>query len=880
MKHQHLIRGAGRQLWWRRASRAIGIALLIAVTLGAAQLAGRDGTVLAATDLSNIGGQVTREGVGVSDALVVASYSGTTRAAATDATGHYALIGLLPGTYTLSVRPAGITTQSPDWVYAGDPLIVSVPPDAPGQNLIVAAATVTMTGRLAAPHGELFDAPNRAWVRAENQEGQGNSVQVAADGSFSVKVLPGAILLRLTLENQQWADPTVLRGMVYYGAAGQTVQVDGDPRTADPDPLQVVEKTASISGNMSIAGGGAAPAGIPVRAWRLDGAEFQQTLTDNSGNYTLQVISGTWRLRAVPLPEQPYVPAEPPHTLFIADSVHATQNLLIANADLTVHGRTVDSHTGEPLTSGVDGRAYALYHDPVTGQREAGPSAPLHDGVFTLKLSSTVAQSYTIGVSFPPDVPYTALSRVQLNVASVPALLDIPVVPNNSHIAGALRDRAGAILPGVAGSIWGASNSGGWARTRVNTTTGTYDLAVASTDARGAGGSAWTVRAFVDPTSGYIVQRPRVQQVFLPYNDGAGATAENVDFTLAGLDSFGVVHGQVTAPDGRPLPGVRVAVREAGGDRTTAFDRWTYTDLLGRYRVRVPAGRYHVSAHDGRQPPTAAPLIEPIPALVTVTAGGEQVANLRFRHGDALVLGRVTYQGAGHAALVHARSADGATVHTLALPGGGYALNLKAGLRWTIQAVSSDGSIFLRSNAIELTPVRGTQPAGTDLALAPAAPIPDSQVFAFQADEDQLFMMSDGSRVEVPAGALAESGPVVLTVRPLPELAVAGDAQPISFGYRLNAYDDLRRPISHFLRPVTLIVPFTADQLAALGVSIDRLVPSYWDEASASWKPVENVVVVPDGTGGGTVNITTDHFTDFALLGEPGGTLYLPLVSR
>src|SRR5262249_5473490 len=100
-------------------------------------------------------------------------------------------------------------------------------------------------------------------------------------------------------------------------------------------------------------------------------------------------------------------------------------------------------------------------------------------------------------------------------------------------------------------------------------------------------------------------------------------------------------------------------------------------------------------------------------------------------------------------------------------------------------------------------------------------------------------------------------------------------------GYRLQAFDASRLPISHFNSDVTLAIPFTAAQLAALGVTPEQLVPSYWDEATASWKPVPNVSVETDVNGDGTVFISVNHFTDFAL--TPSSATYvtfLPLMSR
>jgi hypothetical protein len=642
----------------------------------------------------------------------------------------------------------------------------------------------------------------------------------------------------------------------------------------------------------------------------VDGAEYQDAFTDNSGNYSMQVISGTWALRSVPQPDTLYgnpspctpitggatyfVPAQSPQRVVLESdtATSANNNLQIAAANVTVSGQTVNSQ-GSPITNAdTDGRVYTLYY--ANGKPEFGPSAPLSDGVFAnMRLSTTVAATYTVGIYFPPDSPYTALARPPLRdlLPNATPAITIPIAISNSHITGTLRQSDGGAYPiGLPGMVWGASNSGSWARTRVNPADGTYDLRATTTDVRGSGGSFWRVRAFVDPTSGYLLQRPREQRTFIPFNNGNGATIANVNFSLLNPATFGTISGTVTSPPltvggtALPLPGVRVSVREVTGDGTTALVRDAITNLQGQYSVRVPAGTYRITSTIG-DPINLIPrlLLPPAPVVQTVIASTPIDVNLRYRLRDAVVHGQVTFNNLGHAAFVRAKASDGTVVTGAALSNGNYELRLLSGMGWQIEAVSSEGSNFLRSPAQALTPAK-SPPAqtGPTLVLAIAAPLPESQFFDFAADTDQVLTLSDGSRVQVPAGALAEDNrQVSITVRPLPELAGDGSVTPISFGYRLNAFDLTNgQPITNFLQPITLVIPFTASQLQALGITADRLVPSYWDVASSSWKPVENVTVNVDETGGGTVNIAVEHFTDFSLLASSGTVVNLPLVVK
>ncbi|NJN16312.1 MAG: carboxypeptidase regulatory-like domain-containing protein [Oscillochloris sp.] len=835
----------------------------------------------AAAQLGTLGGTVTNDGVAVSDAEVVASAGSLVRRAATDAEGRFRIANLPPATYTVSVRPAGVSSSSPNWVFVDPPALVRMPPDA-DLNLKVAPATVTVVGSLIAPAGAEFVAPNRAWLRAEDQEGRGNSVEVAADGSFSLQTIPGPVLIRVTLENPAWDEDAAISGLVYRAEAGDTVHVDGNPQSEAIDPIAIVERSATISGTVNLLAGGTAPLGVPVRAWRLDGAEFTQTVTNAEGGYQLNLIPGVWMLRAVPLAQGNYVPAQSPQRVLVDEGQTASADLLIATADMTIAGLVVNADGGAAVPD-LEARVFAIYRN-ADGIPTAGPAATVQaDGTFTLKLASSLALTYTADLALNPDSGYSVADRPKpFNLTTPPDQLTIPVLTHDDRISGSLRDTEGEALLGVPGAIYAAGENGGWSRTRINPADGSYSLPVVGRNTDGEGGTTWYLRAAVDPSSGYLLQRPRSQRVFVPYAADSAVTIDGVDFQAVAIAELGQVRGRVLDSAGRPVAGVRVAAREFGvSDRSEG--RWDYTNRRGEFTLRLPAGTYRLSANAGFGRPLAPRQIDPAPQTVNVAAGQNSRVELQMRSSDATLTGRVEYANGPQAALVRARANDGALVHVQSGADGLYRLPLLSGRQWQIEAVSSADDIFLRSAPATLTPAAGAQ-TGPTLELLAGDPLPESQLFAFDAAEAQRFVMGDNSEVQVPAGAFATEGTVVLTVRPLPELYTGEGVQPVSFGYRLHAYsadnNAEHRQISRFLRPVTISIPFSATQLYALGITPAQLVPAYWDEASASWKPVEQVTVLVDDAGNGTVQISTDHFTDYALLAASDTRIHLPFLTQ
>jgi len=909
--------------WDKYIYWSLSLTLVLCVLLGGGSASATDRPANT-LELGEVGGKVSLpDGTGVAGVRVAASGRTTIRNAADRSTttardGSYRM-RLPVGDYALSIQPAQITNVSPEWVVTTAPVPLRVAANSSTtQDFTVQPATVTVQGQLQFPTTGRDLATERtpilAWVRAENREGQGNTVTVGSDGRFRIKVLAGGVNLSIALPNPRWSMDSA--SLSYTAEAGATIEVQ-------PKPLIVTERGGSLSGVVTVLGEQRelAPAGVPVRAWRTDGVGVVRTTTDVSGTYRLNVSAGVWLVQAMPVDTENYavygnpydpamfVPAQEAQRVRVDGTTPAAQNLQIARVDTMVRGSAVDSRTGAPLGAGVNGHAYVLYRNN-EGRLVRANGAPLRDGTFELGLSSLVTTSYRAGLYFAPNAGYEALASVPFSLtASTPISLSIPVLVNNSQITGTLSTADGTPVTGVRGRVLALSNFGGTAFTLLDPRTGSYQLNVGTTDVRGQSGTKWRVSIQLDPRSGYVLNRPRVQTAFLPYNDGAGSRV-TVPFTASQVSAL--IKGRIVLPtpdrlayasddpDARlqtllnPAAGVRVVVREVGSDVAGAYTNWGFTDRDGNFSVRVAAGEYRVSVHtrplrDLRRLRT---LIAPAPVTVQV-ADGATVAtpDLPFRLPDAPVTGQVTFDATGTPALVRARAADGATVQAFTDLRGNYQLDLLGGVRWSVIATSANNDGFLKSQREVFTPTVSTspQPVSFTLELVERERMPRSTTFTFDAAESQDLRLANGSGIQVPAGALGVSGTVLLVARPLPQLASDHDLEPIAFGYRLHAFGEDGRPITQFLAPVTLLIPFTAEQVQALGTTNARLIPAYWDEPSASWKSVDHVSIISDDQGGGVVQVVVDHFTDYALVTpaeieparQPSGVqVYLPLVVR
>ncbi|HEY9076638.1 MAG TPA: carboxypeptidase-like regulatory domain-containing protein [Anaerolineaceae bacterium] len=848
--------------------------LLITLVISQGILPASSAQALSDLPQNTLHGMVTAAGSAVVQGAKVIAWQGTERSSnTTDINGAYSL-SLTGGEWHVTVNPGAPSITSPNWVYADNDQVVvyngNPDPANPEQtlNFEVEPTNATITGSLIPPAGTPpsptpFGDGNRAWVRARNAEGQGNTVQVdPATGFFSVNILAGNISLVFTLENPLWAPPLTLSGSEWTVAEGETKPAG---------TFTLLAKQASITGLVTDEIGHTVP-NTPVRAWRLDGSEVFSTNTDGSGNYTLHVIQGVWEVRAQPAPSSPFIAAENPHRVTLPTPVSTGVALLkVVNADVTISGFLVDRN-GIPI-SGLRGRIYPTYQKPDGRWFQFGQGAAIVNSQFTLKLSSAVSTNYRLRASFPDTTGYSAISPVPITITpgETRSGVTFPVAVNNSSISGAFLDHdTGLPRLGIAGSVYAASNSGALKRDRINPLTGLYTMDVATTDLRGHGGTFWWLKAFVDPTTGNMIQRPRQQAVFIPYNNGAGADV-TANFVVTAMDA--TIAGQVRDPYGTPVAGARVSVTEQFTPAGLAFHRWTLTNSNGRFLMRLPAGVYLVRA-DFRN------WIAPVPAGISVASGGSAWVSLQFRETDATITGIVKYQGSPHPAFIRAYSTNGGHVTGTAGADGKYTLHVSSGDTWRVQAVSEDGNTFLKSERREILTTPGIN-VGLDLDLLESETLPDAVIFTFDSAEDQVLLLANGTQLMIPAGALAVSGAVSLVVRPLHELADDGGAQPVALGYRLLAFDEANLLIDHFNAPITVQLPFTAEQLVNLGITPAQLIPSYWDAATNSWKPVDAFSITLNDDGSGTLNLSLNHFTDYATLSNPPGQLiFLPAISK
>jgi hypothetical protein len=157
-------------------------------------------------------------------------------------------------------------------------------------------------------------------------------------------------------------------------------------------------------------------------------------------------------------------------------------------------------------------------------------------------------------------------------------------------------------------------------------------------------------------------------------------------------------------------------------------------------------------------------------------------------------------------------------------------------------------------------------------------PKPAPVAVTFDASRPHRILLADGTHIYIPAGAMPVEGLVTLHIVPIATLPHQRHANVYRYGYAFTAVDEEGQPITeHFNQEVIIGFAYDDRELWQQGIAERFLKPAYFSTTTNQWTFPESYVV---DTETDRVMMQIDHFTDFALVGEPGFWTFLPLVLK
>lgn len=799
--------------------------------------------------------------------VIIASREGGTGfvTATVSVPGDYEL-QLTGGWWWIALRP--ITHAN--WIVSSPPRLVRFgftdTVEHRQASFTVLPAVAQLQGIIAAPPDYTFTVRDSLHIEARNDEGRGNDIELvpgagARQINFALPLRPDRYHLRITPSNPFLAQPPLPTYLV------MTITNAGLIRLEPRDSI--------ITGTVkNTTGTGIRDA--KVVAWRPYGERHFNINTRPDGHYLLGVTPGRWSVTAIPSPDSPYMPLTQIRDVTVTRDISATNvNFQAITATARILGRLVTPQ-GRPVFD-VDGRAFGRHNTSHRFDTEG----PVESGRFNLK---AVPGLYRVGVDLPPDSNYIVTGTATVNVVTSTAYVDITVIRKTAHIQADIFGLRTEHLEGEV-MVWNPfarlSDTFGPLKRRA-------DIDVI--------GGLWRIAARLRPEyeRDFMIRAP---VGVIPVEAG-----QVVHVPLAATRADAAITGQVIDNNGAPMR--RVVVWAEGAQPANDWvRREAFSNAGGYFTLTVPtrspvvdpftaprwitAPVYRVGAV---YPYTDGVFIEPPMQIVTAPASG---LVFQFRAPDVQITGTLTVitPGLSGEARVTGWSTDGGGVEAvvpMVNSAGVYALPVVSNTVWHLRAVLEQNECggpgtpgcFYAARAVVTVTNSSVQ---RDLVLRGPISLPGQKVFAFDATVAQTLELPDGTRIYIPAGALATDGVIILQALPIAHLPNQRHAQPFSFGWALIATDESGNVLSGpFNQDVIITFRYSEADLIREGIDENTLVPAYYSTTTRRW-------TIPDGYVVDTVNnlisMQVDHFTDFGVLSTPQTELtishiFLPMVVR
>lgn len=141
--------------------------------------------------------------------------------------------------------------------------------------------------------------------------------------------------------------------------------------------------------------------------------------------------------------------------------------------------------------------------------------------------------------------------------------------------------------------------------------------------------------------------------------------------------------------------------------------------------------------------------------------------------------------------------------------------------------------------------------------------IPDAYSEAYDATAEKTFQL-EGLTLYIPANALDVSGQVKVNFSPRPtDIHRNSSNMVIGLPWDIEAFDSNDDLVTKLNTEAILTLHIDATKLADAGLTLDDLLPKYWDEPSGTWLTLEGFSIDYEAY---TISMAINHFSEFSLM--------------
>lgn len=784
------------------------------------------------TTSSNPGDPVTNAYLYFSPTDGGVGYSGTT-----DENGEY-VVAVRPGTYYVSMNLDNTDeNQDQDWMFQSSSTFGISAVGTQTEDFVVTRTTARLKGTVTGPDGAAVSGS----VQLSNSV---NSYSTWADseGAYTLNLNPGTFTVTFYPDS---ANEDAAR---YFLPATTLTVVEGK---ASYD-LTLSEKTSSVVATVTDQDGNPL-ADVQIGAWRQD--EWVGDQTDENGQATV------WVQSAVAYQVNPwadgYIYNEPSTEVKVADgkSKEISFVMYAPDASITVLVTDVDGEVPENAFGWVSCNTedYSKWY-----------GGNINNGVGTVYLlvddSGVFAGNCGLWMN---DESLGAATAQEVSIqAGEVGSIEFQLIERNAEVVIYVKDVSGKLVTDATSGqvnvwneeskMWQGKQLDASGKTKLKVVPGSYT------------GGVW----FDD--NSYI---PLWQK-----NNGSTTVQadESGKLVLTVVKASATVTGTVLDPNGDPVKHgwafcgnweeVSVQGDYEGG---TVIDAGTQIQD-GSFSMPVVAGHEYRCNVGAPSEFIDQGWLPPEDQTLDINAEGTDIPTLSFQfsEADSKIKGSVSFPAEASAAAKSSQRAwcwawgeNGGHSYTEAKSDGTFSIPVQSGGTWHFGCDSQDGETWLTTGeqSVEIT-AAGIHEVSLTLAEFSTWKVYNPVTQTFDASQNTVINLEDGTVLTVPASSIVSSGDVTITATPESNIVYTGDSM-LGIPWNFEAFQD-GELIETFLSDVTIEIPYTTEALKEFGVDEDSLVSKYYDETSGAWQTTDNVT---QNKQTNTITVTTNHFTQYGI---------------
>ncbi|MFH1508765.1 MAG: hypothetical protein ABIE68_01215 [bacterium] len=796
-------------------------------------------------------GKVQRKnGEAITNATVEAhSKSGSHVEANTNSNGRFSL-ACGPGEWDLQVSPRRNNQGQQiavDWIFSNNGRNVvnfanNSSDETVTQNFKVDTTDARLKGKIVKPNGQ----PAKwGWVNVMNPMSHGGSgISTNEQGEFNISVMSGTYILEYSSQDQS----------MYLDSVKTTV---GTNQTKDLGTLTLKQKTSRLTGKI-VNKQGQGISDIEMNFWSPRGAGWGRGISNGSGEFSVLMAPGTYEGQPWMGDNADYVyMGEPKSVTVVANQTKSLGNVVLTDADATIN-ITVQNAENNQTLSDLFGFAFVI------SENGGFIGSDIQRGQVSLRVPHGTYK-YNVDTW---DSEYTILSGDQLTVAKDASKnVTVKAYPNNSNISGHLVDENGKTITGVQAFVF-AETAGTWKETMIDPKDGSYSLGVLGGD---------DMNYFIGAHSesqDYINQEPFGKP---PVNVPANKTVAN-DILMLKADA--TIEVEILDPDGNRIPwgfawaSNRFHVEENDLDVPvidTGSEGKGGSALIG-VKGNAPGTNNYVYEVGTGMGPEFSTYLPPEMQEVTPAIGETVKITMQMEKADAYIIGTITTSSGSSIrdAGVWAYTENGRDTFVPTFGGNTYRLPVKSGETWYIGADAMANKKHYRVSP-EAVAVPSPGEYSKDLVLLESSYIlPDPITVNFDSASPYSILLDEEglSRIEIPAGAMADEGNVTVTVTPKVDLMHEKGKEPLAFALDIEARDSDGQEITQLNQNISITFKVTDAMLAEAGAnSISELSAAYVDESTNRWSNIDRVTIDQENY---TVTMSVNHLTVFSPITSSG----------